>query len=1471
MSESPSRRRVLRADGRTIHVAPKRGHLIICARGCCCGRDDKGKPIVHIDFYKQEYKRRQIRDRVQLTMSGCIGPCPLLNVALVLFDGRRVWFQSINHPSQIMAIYDYLDRMLLADRFLPPTAELADLAFDYYAWPEEAILAADQSTSASNGVFIDAGSDLVDEILLLSHADTDLLTLHRVLDDLPDGFPRVRMASLNRVKSEEHLAALVDDGGRVARVVIARVHGGPDDLPGWRRLAQYARKSDLRLLLVNAVGPPIPEFVAGSTVPPAVLDRATNYLQAGGVANVENLARFLADDLLMTQFGSVPPVGLPRHGLYHPDLPRGATLAEWLDRRDPARPTIGLLFYRAHWLSGNLLFVDALIDAFEAAGANALPVFADSLKLTAESADAATAWPAAFDVFYRGNLRLIDVLVTTMSFAMAEMSDWTQSSAVHALEALDVPVLQAIASGSSREQWQTSSRGLGPLDTAMNVAVPELDGRIVTVPISFKESVTSVAGGIADEAPRYVPVPDRVARVAGIAAKTAALGRIPNPSKRVAVILTNAPGKASKIGNAVGLDVPASLIRFFAAMEAAGYAIDGVPATGDELIHSLIDRCSYDESILTTEQLANAAARVPVERYAAWFAELPKSIQEGMTAQWGPPPGEAYVHDGAIALAGLELGNVFLALQPPRGYGMDPAAIYHQPDLAPPHNYYALYRWLRDDWGADAVIHFGKHGTLEWLPGKGVGLSSECYPDAFLGDLPLFYPFILNDPGEGAQAKRRAHAVVIDHLVPPLTTAGVYGELEQLAQLVDEYYQVELLDPSKLPVLQRQIWDLIKQARLDRDLARLLTEDHGDHTHEWDEGLTAEGTPVSLASMQGKDVAHLLEDLDAYLCELAGAQIRDGLHIFGQAPEGDQLVDLLLALTRLANLDATSLRAAVAGAYGLALDDLLDGLGQRLDTLAGPTRAGADRLAARVGRPLVTRGDLVEAIDALAGRFLGALRDHDFAEAAISAAIRATFAGDLGVDDAALADVGRFVCRTLVPKLARTRDETTALLAALDGRYVPAGPSGAPTRGNAHVLPTGRNFYAVDPRCLPSTSSWEVGQALAREVVERHRVATGTPLERIGISVWGTSSIRTQGDDVAEIMALLGVRPTWHRENRRVLGFEVIPLGELGRPRVDVVIRISGFFRDAFPQLISLLDEAVEAVATLDEDPEENFVRKHYLVDLAAELETGDCEADAERKARYRVFGAKPGSYGAGILPLIDEKNWTDTGDFAEAYVNWGGYAYTADGGATDARAAFRHQLAGVQVALHNQDNREHDIFDSDDYFQFHGGMIATIRALSGKNPRQEFGDSQDPSRPQVRDLQSEALRVFRTRVVNPKWLAAIRRHGYKGGLELNATVDYLFGYDATTGVVEDWMYDRVARAYALDPEMRAFLERGNPWALQAIGERLVEAAERGLWAEPDPATLDALRAMLLATETALEARAERTIAPRTANSLVRS
>jgi len=1447
------RNRILRLDGKPIHLVAKRAHLMVCAKGCCCGRTDRGHAAVPVDFYKEEYKKRKIRKLVQLTMSGCLGPCPLSNVALLFFDGRPVWFQSINGEAQVRAVFDYIDQMLAADGYLPPPPELAEYVFTYYAWTH-----ADSPVRST----LPGGAD---GILFLTHADTDLLALRPAVAELPAGFPPVRALSLGQVATEEHLAAALAWPGATPRVVVTRLLGGVQSVPGFRALSEAARTRGQHLLVVSGTGSPDPELTAASTVSPAVVHEATAYLQAGGPDNHAHLLRFLADHLLLTGFGYAPPAEQPQHGVYHPDLPRGAALADWLARRDPARPAIGLLFYRSHWMSGNLAFIDACVRELEARGADVLPVFTASLK--EETAPppglAAARWPAALAPFVAEGRPLIDVLITTVSFAVCEVradgptpAGWS----VSAFAALGVPVLQAICGGTARWQWEASQRGLNPLDTAMNVALPEFDGRIITVPISFKEPTSGLQ--IADcrlqiaeaqsaicnlQSAIYRPVLDRVSRLAGLALRFAALRRKPNRDKRVAFVLTNSPGKAAKVGNAVGLDAPASLLYVLAALRDAGYHVGELPPDGDALIHALIDRCSYDETLLTAGQLANAAGRVSTAEYRRWFDDLPEGQRRQMTGQWGAPPGEAYVHDDHVALAGLDFGNVFVALQPPRGHGMDPNAIYHQPDLPPAHNYYALYRWLRDVWRADAIVHLGKHGTLEWLPGKGVGLSADCYPDTFLGDLPLFYPFILNDPGEGAQAKRRGHAVIIDHLTPPMTTADAHGELAELMQLVDEYYQVELLDPSKMPLVQQQIWDLIRHAHLEDDLKYLMQKGEDGHTHEWDDAVTADGTPVTLAQMRGREVSHLVQELDGYLCELAGAQIRDGLHVLGQVPEGEQMVGLLQALTRIPNLDVPSLRAAVAGLFGLDLDMLLAERGR-------PLAVVPPALARLADRPLVTHADALETIDDLCRHLLALLQRHDFRADAVEAVIAHTVPG-LG-DGADVRAVLSFVCERLVPALRQTTDEIENLLAALEGRYVPAGPSGAPTRGMAHVLPTGRNFYAVDPRALPSAAAWQVGQELAREVLERYRAETGAYPETVGISAWGTSAMRTHGDDVAEVLALLGVRPVWQKENRRVVGVEVVPPDALGRPRIDVTVRISGFFRDAFPHLIKLLDDAVQAVVLLDEPPERNFVRKHYLADLAANVAAGLPEP--ERQARYRIFGSKPGSYGAGLLPLIDERNWRDDADFAETYVNWGGYAYAADAQGVDARDAFRRRLGEVQVALHNQDNREHDIFDSDDYFQFHGGMIAAIRALTGRQPRHYFGDTHDPARPAVRDLKQEALRVFRARVVNPKWLEGITRHGYKGGLELAATVDYLFGYDATAGVAEDWMYEQVAQAYALDPAMQEFFARSNPWALHAVAERLLEAAQRGMWAAPGAETLADLREALLKSEEMLEARGDR-------------
>jgi cobaltochelatase CobN len=1308
-------------------------------------------------------------------------------------------------------------------------------------------------------------------VVLLTHADSDLAALSRCVSLLPEGFPQVRGISLQSVTESRDMAALLEGELRHARIVAVRVLGRLSGIPGWQGLLEAAALRRQSLLVVSGTGEPNPELDVVSTVAPGILRETLAYLQAGGPYNLAQWLRFLSDHLLLSGYGFDAPVPLPDHGIYHPALGEAPTLEDWKELGERAAPVVGIAFYRAHRLSGNLRFIDAMVEALGRRGLKALPVFTSSLRALNDAGKSAA---LGFFQGEAGSQPRVAALINTTSFAIGDINPHGPTLpgwSIAAMAELDVPVFQAIVSGMELEQWQAASRGLNPLDTAMNVVIPEFDGRIVTVPVSFKEK--HQANGM--EVVEYAPLADRIERIAGIVAAQVRLRRLAPASRRIAFVFTNSNTKASQIGNAVGLDAPASLMAVMRAMLAAGYDISDLPENGDALIHSLIDRGCYDVDHLTSAQCASAAGRVPASQYAEWFSELPASLRERMQSQWGSPPGEAYAHDGHLILAGLEFGNAIVTLQPPRGYGMDPDAIYHQPDLPPTHHYYALYRWLRDDWGAHAIVHVGKHGTLEWLPGKGVGLSEDCFPDAILGDLPLFYPFIVNDPGEGAQAKRRAHATIVDHLTPPMTTADTYGVLAQLGELVDEYYQVEMLDPGKLPLLQAQIWGLVKEARLDRDLGAILDDhdhdddhddhdhdhddhDHDDHDHDhghehhWDDTLNEHGVPMGLARMDGVDFAHLIEDIDGYLCEIGAAQIRDGLHVLGQAPDAKQLPDMLCALTRLPNIGVPSLPTEVARYYGLDFAALLEDKGRRLDT-------SPEALAGVAARALVTRADAIEAIESVCRALYSVLQQHEFASSSIDHVIRDCLGSRETDTVERIAAVLKFACDELVPNLVRTTDEIENLLRGLDGHYVPAGPSGAPTRGMAHILPTGRNFYSVDPRSLPSQAAWRVGHQLAQEVLKRYLKETGRYPESVSISVWGTSAMRTHGDDAAEILALLGVRPVWQAENRRLTGVEVVPLVELGRPRIDVTTRISGFFRDAFPQLIQLIDAAVNAVIALDEPPDQNFVRKHYLAELAARTAAREDRAQAERSARYRVFGSKPGTYGAGILPLINEKNWKDDADFAAAYVNWGGYAYTAQESGVDARPEFRQRLASVEVALHNQDNREHDIFDSDDYLQFHGGMIATIRSLTGRKPRHYFGDTQNPDRAVVRDLKEEALRVFRSRVVNPKWLESIRRHGYKGALECTATMDYLFGFDATADIMEDWMYEEVARRYALDPVMREFFQESNPWALNAIAERLLEAAQRKMWGAPNPAVLDALKEAYLETETALEARGEAT------------
>jgi cobaltochelatase CobN len=1208
---------------------------------------------------------------------------------------------------------------------------------------------------------------VVPRIALLSTSDTDLLSARGSGADFVVANPaRSTHAELGEVLEECDL-------------ILVRILGSPQLLcSGFERF----RGTGKPMVVLGGEQAPDAALMELSTVPIRVAGDAHVYLAHGGPGNLRQLHAFLCDTVLLAGVGFEAPLEQPVWGILPRRLPVGAS-----------RPRIGILFYRAQYAAGNIAYVEALADAVDAAGGIGVPIFATSLR------------DAPSDLLE--HLGTCEALITTVLAAggtkpaTASAGGDDEAWDVCALAALDIPILQGLCLTWDRTSWADSDEGMTPLDVATQVAVPEFDGRIITVPFSFKETDTN---GL----PAYVADHERCRRVAEIAVNHARLRHIPAERRRIAIVLSAYPTKHARIGNAVGLDTPVSLIKLLRAMRAAGYDLGApgeIPGTGplhpvegehpdttagNALIHALIAAGGQDPEWLTAEQLTGQPVRIPALTHRRWLAELPADLVAAVTDAWGEAPGELFVDrstnpEGEIVAAALQAGNVVILVQPPRGFGENPIAIYHDPDLAPSHHYLAVYRWLEREFGAHAVIHVGKHGNLEWLPGKNLGMSASCGTDAAIGSLPLIYPFLVNDPGEGTQAKRRAHATIVDHLVPPMARAETYGDIARLEQLLDEYAQVNAMDPAKAPALRGEIWTLIQAAQLDHDL-----------------GLEAAPDEEAFDEF----VLHV----DGWLCEIKDAQIRDGLHVLGRVPEGDELINLVLAVLRSSQIFG----GQVNGVSGL-------------------------RTALGLGKEASLHE--VDAVEAQARELVAALAATGWSSDAVPEIVERILGGPNEEASAAL----RFACQEVIPRLSRTTDEISAILHALEGGYVPAGPSGSPLRGLINVLPTGRNFYSVDPKAIPSRMAYETGQAMAESLLQRHLDEAGEYPQSVGLSVWGTSAMRTSGDDIAEVLALLGVTPIWDDASRRVIGLEVIDLTELGRPRIDVTVRISGFFRDALPHVVTMLDDAVRQVADRDEPSHMNYVRRHTQDDLAAH---GD-----HRRATTRIFGSKPGSYGAGILPLIEAGNWRNDHDLAEVYSAWGGFAYGRDLDGIPARDDMEANYRRIAVAAKNVDTTEHDIADSDDYFQYHGGMVATVRALTGAEPKAYVGDSTAPDSVRTRSLTEETARVFRARVINPRWIAAMQRHGYKGAFELAATVDYLFGFDATAGVVTDWMYAQLAERYVLDKDNQDFMKHANPWALRGIIEKLSEAVDRGLWQEPDPELITQLQQVYLDVEGDLE------------------
>ncbi|WP_202319111.1 cobaltochelatase subunit CobN [Archaeoglobus neptunius] len=1109
------------------------------------------------------------------------------------------------------------------------------------------------------------------------------------------------------------------------RIVVAKLMGGKNVFPV-EEFHTFLVEHGVHFCPLPTLYENVDELKKYSTVSAGDWEKIMRYLTYEGVENYKNLLLFLANRFCGLDAEYEEPKSLPWQGIYY----RGRVYGrEFLERLDDDRPTIGILFYRSWWAGGDLEHIDALIGELDKY-ANVVAVFSE------RNSNEFGAWGferCVEEFFMQNGEPVIDVLVNLTMFSLT--ASFFGLKKTDFLTKLDVPLLQAIASTTPEVEWRESKQGLNPMDVVISAAMPEFDSAIIHFPIACRKRVGTGETGV--EILKFEPITARIKKFAKLAVKYAILRRKRNSEKRIAIVLHNYPPRNDRIASAFGLDSPESVVRLLKMLKERGYKVEWVPENGNELIQRVMKDVTNDQRFLTTEIAERMKVKVELN--------LPEEAERKMREQWGEKPGKVFVYDGCYLLPIVRNGNVLIALQPRRGFEEEPEKVYHDPDLPPSYQYVALYRYISEVFNADAMIHVGKHGTLEWLPGKGFGLSENCFPDVCM-DVPHFYIYIVNNPGEGTQAKRRGYACIIDHLTPALTTADLYDDYLLLEKMINDYY-----DALRYGGGEEYRKSIIEKAR---ELKIVKDEEDVERVHE-------------------------------VLLELKMSMINAGLHVFGEGLRDEKLVETILSILRIKHDDKPSIIELAAKKLGYDLN------------------LPNEECAKRYGK---TKSRIMDEVLEEARRMI--------AEA---------FNGSENELSDLILDLKR--------KLEKN-EELDELLRALEGGYIKPGMSGAITR-NPNALPTGRNFYSCNPWELPTKQAYERGKTLAEKLLERYLEDGGSYPETVAMVIWSSPTMRTHGEDVAEFLYLLGVKPRYDSVGR-VVGLEVIPLEELKRPRIDVVARVSGMFRDSFFNLIELMDDAVKLVSTLDEPEEMNFVKKH-----------------AEGKDPLRIFSDMPGVYGAGVNKVLDNKNWESVEDLAKAYVKWGCYAYGRGKYGIKAEEEFKRILRIVEVTVKNEDSQEWDIFEGDDFNAYHGGLIATVRALGGK-PKSYVGDSSNPENIKIRGIDEEAERIYRSKVMNPKWINEMKKHGYKGAGDFSKYIDHIFQWDATSDIIDDWMYEGIAERYIFDKEMQDFFRENNPHALMNIAERLFEAIQRGMW-RADEETKERLRKIYLKMEGELE------------------
>ncbi|MGB5156946.1 cobaltochelatase subunit CobN [Desulfobacterium sp. N47] len=1170
-----------------------------------------------------------------------------------------------------------------------------------------------------------------------------------------------------------------------------------------------------------------PSLWAFSSVKMDVAATCYSYFTLGGEENYANMFRYMGAKVLELEITAEAPKPVPWEGFYHPraSVRHFDTLADYQAWYQPPddRPTVGMLISRAYWVSESLNVEDTIIGALESKGLNVIPVF--SYNVRDDGLGTRSSGQVVRDVFIRedGTAR-IDALIKLQPFFLESMSGQPDLSdgknatpGVRLLKELDVPVFGPItAYYKTIEQWEEDGQGIGA-GIAWSVALPEFEGIIEPMIVGAgKNSQDEKSGETVED---RVAIAERCARLASRVAQWVRLRRTPVAERKVAFVLHNNPCASveATVGVGAHLDTLESVARILKDMAAKGYLVNP-PETGKELIDTIIERKAISEFRWTTvDEIVSKGGtlgRVNLSDYLKWWETFPEKTRKRISEAWGNPPGEelngippAMVYEDTILVTGVDYGNAVVCVQPKRGCAGPKCdgrvcKILHDPDVPPPHQYLATYRYIEDTFGAHAVVHVGTHGNLEFLPGKGVGLSESCLPDLAIHTLPHLYIYNADNPPEGTIAKRRSYATLVDHMQTVMQQGGLYEGLEELDRLLAEFEQAKITDKGRAHTLEHLIMEGIEKT---------------DLTHE-------------IRYKADNPFAETVRKTHEALGRIRNTQIQDGMHIFGEIPDGDQRVDFINAILRFDAGEKNSLRKIICRVMGLDLAELLKDQGMVHDGFMlsyGQLLEEIEGLGKNVIRELLTSGN--GQFKARAAEILGAYMKNP-AELELLEGLREH------IDDLDL-------------RIDASR-EIDALQHGFEGGYLPSGPSGLITRGRDDILPTGRNFYSLYPEKVPTLAAYKIGEKLAVALIEKHEKEEGRIPENVAIFWMCTDIMWSDGEGMGQIMSLIGVKPSW-LTNGKVNGFEIIPLEELGRPRVDVTIRASGISRDNFYNCLELVDQAIHAVASLDEPEEMNFIRKHALEKIRAENAPPE-DLAAWRKATYRVFSSKPGTYMPGVNLAVYASAWKTEADLTDIFVYWNGYAYGKDVFGEESQKELIHSLKSVDVTFNKVVTDEYDLFGCCCYYGTHGGMTAAARNISGKAVKSYYGDTREPENVSVGDLADEIRRVVRTKLLNPKWIEGMKRHGYKGAGDISSRVGRVYGWEATTQEVDDWIFDDIAKTFMLDKENREFFEKNNPWALEEIGRRLLEAESRGLWTA-DSEVLESLKERYLEIEGCIE------------------